>query len=312
MIIRCKVTMIKSEEAEFYYRVETYSLGQICCSCDGEYAYPKYHIIRSDLYIFKTWSDVMAYIKSKAAEDAEYREIHHFRLRREAFGPVRCSDERLWLFDSKGNQFNGMNSFSFGDLVETINIDLKEQYVSLGIVVGKKQNGYLIANKPNAQAVSVAAHNIMPLRFPVSDNLKVYFKNCHDTVVESKIPAALEPFKYGFDMGCFGQLNVCIDVDPETLTPHLHIVNRNCRFVVNLRIDRPEYFDKPKHSDCLQPYQIRELVEYLNENIYGKTRWWYMLRRFWEWHDDYNLNIPLDFPLPDYTELINRDHRLGR
>lgn len=168
--------MIKSEEAEFYYRVETYLLGQICCSGGGEYAYPKYHISHSDSCIFKTWSDVMAYIKSKAAEDAEYREIHHFRVQKERFGGAYYSGEELWIFDDKGNQLNGMHSFSSGDLVETININLKEQYVSLGIVVGKNQNGYLVADKPNSQPVSVTECNLMPLRFPVSEDLRAYFK----------------------------------------------------------------------------------------------------------------------------------------
>lgn len=304
--------MTKPYDTEFFYLLEVYSLGQICCSGDGEYAYPKYHITRSDSCIFKTWSDVMAYLKSKATEDAEYREIHHFRLRKEAFGPVRCSDDRLWLFDSNGNQLNGMNSFSFGDLVETININLRKQYVSLGIVVGKNQNGYLVADKLSSQPVRVAECNLMPLRFPVSEDLSAYFQRCHDTMTEFNRPAVKEPFNYGFDLGGFAELLICIDVDPDTLTPHLHIVDKNCRFVVNLRLDRPEYFDKPEPSDRLQPYQVKELVDYLNENIYGKTRWWYMLRRFWEWYDDYNLNIPLDFPLPDYTELIDQDHRLGR
>lgn len=297
--------MNKPEDMDFYYRAEVYSLGDICCSSREEYVYPKYRIYSSGSGTFKTWTETMAYIKNMVSEDAENCQIHHFRVRSVRFGATCHSAKDLWIFDAKGNQLNGPLAISPGDLVETVNLTHHDKFVTLGIVFRKDKNGYLIANTPNSLPVSVDEFDIMPLRFPVSEDLRAYFQICRDTVDLHK-PWEFDPLKYHWiGSDGFARLSVSIVVDPETLVPHLHIADKNCTFVVNLRLDRPEYLDKPEPSDRLQPYQVRELVEYLNENIYGKTRWWYMLRRFWEWYDDYNLNIPLDFPLPDYTCLIH-------
>lgn len=317
-------------QMEYLYRVDKYEYGQISCSGDAENAYPKYNLSHSASNLFRTWEDSMRHIQQEINEDKEYGDIHHFIVKRLELGKSPDWGDMVWLIDSKGNQLDcslfgsdyenaeEQPRFERRDIVEIITINKKEQSVSLGVVVKtppeyspiQDEGCYLVATAPGVRPEKVESISLMKPHFPISDDLRDYFQKCFETVSYDKKPAEDSPFPYGFALGGFGELEVCIDVDPITETPHLHIVDKNCKFVVNLRLDKPEYFGDIKTSDILQDYQIHELMDYLYENINGKTRWWYMLRRFWEWYDDYNLNIPLDTPIPDYRKLIknNRDN----
>lgn len=314
------------DSKEYLYRVDKYEYGQISCSGEGENAYPKYNLSHSASVISKTWEDALDYVKQEVLEDRGYGDLHHFIVKRLKFGGSPDWGDTVWLIDNKGNIIdhsligrpNEHLRFRQGDIVETVTINLKEKSVSLAVIVKeplayplhRDDDCYLIARKTGAKPEKAESIKLMKPRFPISNDLKEYFQKCLETVDYDQKSTKETQFPYGFALGGFGLLEVCLDVDPITETPHLHIVDKNCKFVVNLRIDRPEYFTEDATSDTLQDYQINELMDYLTENINGKTRWWYMLRRFWEWYDDYNLNIPLDTPLPDYHKLIknNRDN----
>lgn len=88
-------------------------------------------------------------------------------------------------------------------------------------------------------------------------------------------------------------------------SPHLHISAFDCTFLVSLRLDRPEYYPhEDNFTDMLNKRQKELLIEELTEVKYGRTRWWYILRKWNAWHDDKpKLQLPLDMPLPDYRLL---------
>lgn len=291
---------------QYLYRVDQYNYGQLCCVDGSEDVNPKYQLSFYDSKIYVTWEDAMAHIRQSVDEDVEIPDIHHFIVKKVEIGGSPNWGVEQWVFDNHGTMLNPI--YQPGDIVEIITNNLKEKCAALGIVVKEPVDYevyYLVATAPGVKPEKLETFSLMPPQFPISDSLRKYFRQCFDTVNEDYEPTETSPVEYGFGLAGFGELAVCIDVDRANKEPHLHIVDKHCRFVVNLRLDRPEYFSDNAPSAKLQPYQILELMEHLTENINGKTRWWYMLRRFEEWYDDYNINLSLDSPLPDYTQLIH-------
>lgn len=109
----------------------------------------------------------------------------------------------------------------------------------------------------------------------------------------------------GTEVGKFYSLNLYIDFDEKNGLPHLHI-NDLYGLKVALRIDRPEYYDHEDYTGRLSTNQIKDLQSYLTHPNLGKSRWWYILQKWNEDNNNPNFMLPLDTPLPNYSELISR------
>lgn len=109
----------------------------------------------------------------------------------------------------------------------------------------------------------------------------------------------------GMAVGEFYSLNLYLDFDENNGLPHLHI-NDQYGLKVALRIDCPEYYDHGDYTGRLSHNQIKDLQSYLTLTNLGKSRWWYILRKWNEDNDNPEHILPLDTTLPNYYELINR------
>ncbi len=107
----------------------------------------------------------------------------------------------------------------------------------------------------------------------------------------------------GSEAGEFYELKIYLHFDEDNKPPHLHI-NDHYGLKVALYIDRPEYYDHDGYMGRLTNNQIIDLQAYLTSPVFGKTRWWYMLRKWNESNDDEDLMLSLDTPMPNYVELL--------
>lgn len=305
-----------NQQEEYYYQVTEFVLGQISCY-DETYAYPKYHITCNAKVVFRTLDDAEGWMADRATDEEWQSELHHFIVEQRRYGEPYGRGLPKWLCDRIGKRMDCTISchidhpitlkprFKRGDVIELITVNLKVQSASLAIVVDvPERDTYLVADTIGAKPKKVSYIDVMPTRYPISNNLKEYLHKSLETVSENDAEHHHEYIEQGFSLGEFGTLTVCLDVEPETLMPHLHICDKDDRLMVSLRLDRPEYFPHDgRFTSRLQKWQKQALVEYLTQIDCGKPRWWYMLRRFREWYDDHNLNLSPDMPLPDYTKL---------
>lgn len=305
-----------NQQEEYYYQMTKFVLGQISCY-DETYAYPKYHITCDAKVVFRTLDDAEDWMDDRATDEEWQPELHHFIVEQRRYGEPYGRGLPKWLYDRNGKRMDCTISrhigntitfkprFKKGDIVELITVNLKEQTASIAIVVdAPERDTYLIADSIGAKPRKVSCVDVMPTRYPISDNLKKYLHKCLETANDDNSERHQECIEHGFGLGEFGALIVSLDVEPETLVPHLHISDKDDRLMVSLQLDRPEYFPhEGRFTARLQKWQKQALMEYLMQNDCGKPRWWYMLRRFREWYDDHNLNLSPDLPLPDYTKL---------
>lgn len=147
---------------------------------------------------------------------------------------------------------------------------------------------------------------MMKPRFPVTDELREYFRRCCFEPKEYDEATPRERLQMGYDIvhSLYG-LDLYIHHDNDTEFPHLHLSGFDDTFLVSLRLDRPEYYPhEGNFNDRLTDRQKQLLMEELTEMECGRTRWWYILRKWNDWHDDEpRLQLPLDTSLPDYTRL---------
>lgn len=163
----------------------------------------------------------------------------------------------------------------------------------------------------------VSPLNMMKPRFPILGDLREYFRKCcfepedddepespEDN--ESPEPSGQHPnMDFDVDLEEFYGLRLYIHHDADTEFPHFHICGFDNSLLVSLRLDRPEYYPHEGcFNDTLTDRQKELIMEDLTEVEYGRTRWWYMLRKWNGWHKDKpELQLLLDMPLPDYTKL---------
>lgn len=89
----------------------------------------------------------------------------------------------------------------------------------------------------------------------------------------------------------------------DTHTPLLHLHNRDDSFHTRLRTDCAEYFQQTDMR--LTNREKTAVAEFLAYVEFGRSRWWYLLRAFLEWHNDYDIQLPLDSPMPNYRNITN-------
>ncbi len=159
----------------------------------------------------------------------------------------------------------------------------------------------------------VGALQLLKPRFPIPEDILedmlTWNERCNNEE-ETEWLKSVESFRAerqkekGEELGEFYRLTIYLHFDEETKTPHLHI-NDHYGLKVALRIDSPEYYDHDDYTGKLTKGQILNLQSYLTSSDIGKTRWWYILRKWNESNDDADLMLSLDTPIPNYLELIN-------
>lgn len=159
----------------------------------------------------------------------------------------------------------------------------------------------------------VGALQLLKPRFPIPEDIleemQTWNERCKNED-DSEWLKAGEPFREerkkekGDELGEFYELTIYLHFDEDTKKPHLHI-NDHYGMRVALRIDRPAYYDHKDYTGRLTNNQVQDLNRYLSQKDLGKSRWWYMLRKWNELNDDSDLILSLDTPLPNYLELLN-------
>ena len=153
----------------------------------------------------------------------------------------------------------------------------------------------------------VSPLSLMKPRFPIPPELEAYMKTWLETAnnehydfkqTEYTKERQLEKGNYIND---FYSIDVLLYYDYDNAIPLLH-VNDYYGLKACLRIDKAEYHDHDDYTGRLTEVQIKALQSCLEMPEDGKSRWWYFLR---DWNEDSDKpKIPIDTPLPDYTNLI--------
>ena len=160
----------------------------------------------------------------------------------------------------------------------------------------------------------VGALQLLKPRFTIPEDILADMRTWNERCKNEEDPDWLisrEPYiaerkkEKGTEVGEFYSLSLYIDFDEKNGLPHLHI-NDLYGLKVALRIDCPAYYDHEDYTGRLSNNQIIDLQSYLTRTNLGKSRWWYILRKWNEENDKPNLILPLYTPLPDYLSLINK------
>lgn len=153
----------------------------------------------------------------------------------------------------------------------------------------------------------VSPLSLMKPRFPIPPDLEADMKTWLETA--NNEDNDFKPNEYtkerqlekGNYINDFYSIDVLLYYDYDNAIPLLH-VNDYYGLKACLRIDKAEYYDHDDYTDRLTEGQIKALQSCLEMQDNGKSRWWYFLR---DWNEDSdNPTIPIDTPLPDYTNLI--------
>ncbi|MDE7136195.1 MAG: hypothetical protein K2N91_06140 [Muribaculaceae bacterium] len=165
----------------------------------------------------------------------------------------------------------------------------------------------------------IGALQLLKPRFPIPkeilSDMRTWNERCKNED-DSEWLKYMEPHRTerqkekGEDFGQFYEMNLYLHWDKNNRNPHLHI-NDLYGLKVGLHIDRPEYYDHANYIGRLTANQIKNLYSYLTHTELGKTRWWYMLRKWNENNDNPSQAISLDTPMPNYLELINANMANG-
>lgn len=160
----------------------------------------------------------------------------------------------------------------------------------------------------------VGALQLLKPRFPIPEdilnNMLTWNARCNKDDDPEPLKSC-EPFieerknEKGEPMGEFYELTIYLHLEEDTKFPHLHI-NDHYGLKVAFRIDRPLYYDHDDYNGRLTNNQIQDLYRYLSHKDLEKSRWWYMIRNWNENHDNPNMFIPLETPLPNYLDLIEK------
>lgn len=328
---------VHDENCVYRLRVKTY--GQISCY-DEAMAYPKFAMSNYCDLLYRSLEDAKAAF-DKMMEDGSREDLCYFTVTQIELGDSLNLERAVWLFDGnsqlldysvKGRYFGRTPErarFRKGDIVEVITDNLRERFISLAVVVDTPPSSeecwklfnesirtdkgyslascddcYTVADTPACRPKKVQSVCLLPARFPIDDTLKEYFNQCLDSVsngddtdIECKACIDCE------DLGIVAGLHVYIDADAETHTPLLNLHSRGDSFQTSLRIDCASYYRQS--DDRLASWQKYALADFLETMEYGRTRWWYLIRSFLEWPTDYDIQLPLDTPIPDYRQLPN-------
>lgn len=161
----------------------------------------------------------------------------------------------------------------------------------------------------------VGALQLLKPRFPIPEDILVDMQTWNERCKnedDSEWLKAGEPFREerqkekGKELGEFYGLTIYLHFDEVTKIPHLHI-NDYYGLKAALHVDRPAYYDHDGYTGRLTNNQIQDLNRDLTHKNLGKTRWWYMLRKWNESNEDDNLILSLDTPLPNYLELLKEE-----
>ena len=153
---------------------------------------------------------------------------------------------------------------------------------------------------------------LMSPRFPIPEDIekdmKTWFERaknepaeelqsrCHSRARINKVNI------YGDTYGSFGEIVIMIDYTNKNERPAIQLTD-NYGLNVSLYIDSPDYADRRSFNGRLSDSQLKALQDFLEYEEQGKSRWWYILR---DWNrENENLPIPMETPIPNYTNLIN-------
>lgn len=161
----------------------------------------------------------------------------------------------------------------------------------------------------------VGALQLLKPRFPIPEDIledmQTWNERCKNED-DSEWLKAGDPFREerqkekGNELGEFYGLRIYLHFDEIAKTPHIHI-NDHYGFKTALHIDSPAYYDHDGYTGRFTDNQIQALYRYLTLKNFGKTRWWYMLRKWNESNENDNLTLSLDAPMPNYLELSKVD-----
>lgn len=148
---------------------------------------------------------------------------------------------------------------------------------------------------------------LMKPRFPIPSDLEAEIKSW--VAIAEAPPKDEEPLgsknhhAKGEYIDDFYNLKITIHFGEDAPVPHIHIYDL-FGLDIKLRIDRPEYFKEGNaDNQRLTGNQKEALMDYLEEVDCGRTKWWYMLRKYNYFIDDSKYQIPLTIPLPNYRLL---------
>lgn len=316
------------------YRLTHFVYNQISC-CDGSDAYPKYQITEYAVNLYKTRDDAEEYIKNVVSNRELQQEVNHFTVEQLSLGGSTSAIGGTWLYDNYGTlidysvsgRFYGRTPertrFNRGDIVEVITNNLREKKVTLAIVVyappsiehchelfndvlasgdgypltTHEDDCYMVADSLHASPFNVASIQIMVPRFEIAENLRCYLQDCLKTANINTF-VALHP-QPPYNM--FGQMAVCICHDSAKDQPYVEIFDKNNQQLTRLCIDKPQYLSE--EDIRLSNREKESLMQLLTTVDCGRTMWWYIIRRFIEWNNDYRIELPCSTPMPDYMLL---------
>lgn len=148
--------------------------------------------------------------------------------------------------------------------------------------------------------------HILKPRYPIPPELEAEMKSW--LTDEGKLTKRGRPKRkyctHGYPIDDFYNLKLRMDYDEKLEQPHLHVVDEY-GLDARLCIDRAEYYAESdgKPSSVLTDVQKEALMDYLQIEEYARTKWWYLIRKFNEYHCDDLIYIDPTTPLPNYRKL---------
>ena len=117
-----------------------------------------------------------------------------------------------------------------------------------------------------------------------------------------------------FEMARIGFTNdsyeVYVNTDDPGNIPHFHYRKKGSwEGHTCICLTKPEYFHHGDKQASLNKKQIKELINFLNSKPIRTSRYnsnWEYLLDAWNMNNS-NINIPEDYPMPDYSKLSTKD-----